>query len=239
MLMDTDPKSPAPLETLALWSLAAQGGSAWLDGWRPVLRSRKNLLGLGLISEAKELRDGGKRRVKATKIVLTAAGWIWLEGQAGGAIPTRSTAGTEVLAKLLGVLAEFLKANELPLTALWRSRSGPDGASAPPAEAAEAATVKTVAPPPKTAVPTDTELLRVVLSACRRLADASGRIRLAAVRGAFPGLNAGKIDTILLTLQSQGKLVLYPLDNPREIEAADRDAALVIAGFAVHVAYLA
>ncbi len=230
MLMNTDPKSPTPLETLALWSLAAQGGSVWLDGWRPVLRSRKNLLGLGLIHEAKELRDSGKRRVKATKVTLTELGWKWLETHAGEAIPTRSTAGTEVLAHLLGALAEFLKTNQLPLTALWQTRSAGEAASVPPAEAAT---------PPKAPDLTDKEQLRAVLSACRGLADASGRIRLAALRSAFPGLQARRFDVILLTLQNQGKLVLYPLDNPRDITQADREAALDIAGFPLHVAYLA
>ncbi len=220
-----DPKPPTPIETLSLWGLAAKGGSDWLDCLRPALRARKNLLALGLIIEKKESRTAGKRSVKATKISLADPGWQWLEQHAGEAIAARSPAGTEVLGNLLKVLSHYLQARELPLKELWQ---------APPAKPGPTNTESLSATPALTGP----ELRHEMLQSVRRLADSSGRVRLADLRAALRATLPAEFYSALLSLQKHGKLVLYPLDNPEEITPADRQAALDIAGYAVHVAYL-
>jgi hypothetical protein len=63
-------------------------------------------------------------------------------------------------------------------------------------------------------------------------------VRLAQLRQRLAAIPRPRLDALLLQLQTEGKLVLYPLDNPQEISPEDRQAALEVAGFERHIVYL-
>jgi hypothetical protein len=63
------------------------------------------------------------------------------------------------------------------------------------------------------------------------------RIPLSRIRQAVSHLSRETVDAALREIQKQGRIVLYPLDNPREITNAMRDNALVVAGTPRHILY--
>jgi hypothetical protein len=63
------------------------------------------------------------------------------------------------------------------------------------------------------------------------------RIPLSRIRQAVSHLSRETVDAALREIQKQGRIVLYPLDNPREITNAMRDNAIVVAGTTRHILY--
>ena len=61
------------------------------------------------------------------------------------------------------------------------------------------------------------------------------RVRLSIVRHLLPGVPRQLLDAVLLKMQQASALVLFRLDNQREITDEDREAALLIAGEPRHV----
>jgi hypothetical protein len=64
------------------------------------------------------------------------------------------------------------------------------------------------------------------------------RVRLSELRMLLDDIQRAELDNVLIQMQQGGELVLYPLDNPQEITAADRDAAIAIGGTRLHIVYM-
>ena len=63
-------------------------------------------------------------------------------------------------------------------------------------------------------------------------------MRLAALRDRLGEVPRDRLDSSLLEMQDAGRVVLYRLDNPLELTAADHQAALVIGENPRHLVYL-
>jgi uncharacterized protein (UPF0335 family) len=65
------------------------------------------------------------------------------------------------------------------------------------------------------------------------------RIYLSDLRKQFPGVGRDEFDEILKNLEREGRIVLYPLDNPREITPEIREGAITTGFGERHIAYVA
>lgn len=64
------------------------------------------------------------------------------------------------------------------------------------------------------------------------------RVRLADLHRALPEISQQVLNDAVLALQDAQRLTLYPLDDPSDITAEDRQAAILVAGYAHHILYL-
>lgn len=205
-----------PLELLFLWRLAVGGGGDWLKDIKPSLESpaRKRLQVDGVIEQEKRKSPSG--RGTALFILLTDQGWGWLGNHLDADLTTRSPAGTQVLHKLLLRLKTFIDQKQISLGELILAHETVlDGA----ADNVEDSVTKAY----------------MMLSK----GQANVRVRIADLRPLLSAVPALKLDQVLLDMALSGKVSLYRLDNPAEINPADRDAVLLTpSGEERHVVYL-
>lgn len=64
------------------------------------------------------------------------------------------------------------------------------------------------------------------------------RVRISELRTALPDLERKTFDRALLELFNEGRVRLYPFDNPREVKSADERAAIDLSGVKQHLVYL-
>jgi hypothetical protein len=204
---------PTPLQALILWALIVRGGTAKQNELKPELKKpdREKLKGAGLLRPGKEGRT--------VTVELTDAGWRWASDNTAAPLPARAN-GMPVLSALLARLGAFMAANDVALADFIRPVS------------------QQPAPPPQTPPPPDlTGRIRAAY-----LAESGGavnrRVRLATVRARLADVPRPDLDAALLALAEQGGAGLMPLDDPTEIGAADRDAAILIGIQARHILWL-
>jgi len=157
---------------------------------------------------------------------LEAAGFFRLEkrGRASHLVPTdrawewasrhldaplsRSGAASEALEGLLRGLKRYLDAGRIPLVELCSPAPEPDETR--------------------------------IREAYRRSSGGrfNVRVRIAGLKEALPGFPAAVLDALLARLHREGRLVLMPLDDPRERDSADEAAAVSLQGFPHHIVYL-
>lgn len=79
----------------------------------------------------------------------------------------------------------------------------------------------------------------MILEAAQKLSTRAGdRVHIAEIKRLLPSLPLHTLHSTLLTLQQQGKLILYKLDDPKARTPADDAAALEVAGSPRHIVYL-
>jgi len=223
---------PDPMQSLLLWSLAANRGSAWLADLKSTLADkskRMSLIHAGLILEEKRPRvRAGKRTVRAVQLTLEDKGWAWLADHPHAPV-SQSKAAADVLQALLGMIAVHLERNRLALADFMT----PDAAEAPLPSVAEPlpAQVKT---PQRFNAEEPNESLSELLES--RIADAyaelahhrsASRVRLADLRRRLPDLTREQVNATLQKMTREGRVVLNRLDNPLEITAEDEAAKLL------------
>src|SRR5699024_4641154 len=203
---------PNPLQTLILWRLLMSEGQAYLADIRPKLkrRDRKALLEAGFIEEKWRRRPRGNR---AIYIYLTDRAWTWAGDHMGTALSHQSPAAGPIFQSFLAKLGPVLKNRQITLAEILGSAQESFPSKDPE------------------------QRLREV---CLRFSNGQGnvRIRLAQLREALEDIPRPELDKLLLKLQREGKLVLSPLDDAREISLADEQAAASVAGFKRHIIYL-
>jgi DNA-binding PadR family transcriptional regulator len=206
--------SPKPIQTLYIWRLLVSQGEAWLSAIKPQLKPllRRELKEAGFITEEKRSTS---KRSKGLYVQLTDQGWAWVSDNLDAPLPSRSTAAVPVLHALLTKLKPVLKKHNIPL-------------------------VEILAPAEPIKPPSDGDLESRVREAYFRLSGgkANVRVRLAQLRQALPDIGRDTLDELLLKLQRAEKLVLYSLDNPKEISPEDVQAAIILAGFSRHIVYM-
>ena len=169
-----------------------------------------------LVDERKEKRT--------SKFVLADAGWQWVEAHLADAVEVGGLANS-VVSMAMFHIARFLKANDLRLADLVRARR-----SVPQAE------VET----DNHAAPDGDGIRDAIREACLRIGGGENvkRIRLARLRSELDRWGRRALDDALLDLSLAGDLVLYPLDDPREILPEDREAEFrTPSGEARHLVY--
>lgn len=200
---------PTPLQALLVWALVARGGAALQNELRPALTKPDR----DALTRAGLLATG--KRGRAVTVELTDRGWAWATSNTNAALPANTNAGTLVLRDLLARLGGYMAAHEVALADLIRH--------AAPA-----------APSPPDNLP---DRLRAACLA--EAADAANRrIRLAALRARLSDVARPDLDAALLALTRAGDADLLPLDDPRDITPADRDAAIAIGAEARHLLWL-
>jgi DNA-binding PadR family transcriptional regulator len=206
--------SPKPIQTLYIWRLLVSQGEAWLSAIKPQLKPllRKELKQAGFITEEKRSTS---KRSKGLYVQLTDQGWAWATDNLDAPLPSRSTAAVPVLQALLTKLKLVLKKHNIAL-------------------------VEILAPAEPIKPPSDGDLESRVREAYFQLSGgkANVRVRLAHLRQALPDVGRDTLDGLLLKLQRAEKLVLYSLDNPKEISPEDVEAAITLAGFSNHIVHM-
>lgn len=208
--------APTPQQTLLLWRLIAEGGQFQAD-IKPKVgpKDRDPLLRARLI-RAEQRKKDGKGRAQ-TFLDATDAGWSWAADHLDAPI-ARSQEAAPILQAWLTKLMAYMQRTGTPLAAILSEQKEAD-------------------PLPTGAIE---EIEGQIQSAY--LAVTGGRwherARLSSMRPLLAGVPRETLDTKLREMQRAKRLVLYRLDNPREIEPADHDAAISIGGEPVHIVYM-
>ena len=244
------------LERLLLLRLAFVEEGEFLKDIRTSLSAarRRRLVREGYIAEEKRRHPETGR--SATYLLLEDRGWGWCQDHLRDEINTRSTQATPILERLLWVLADYFEAQDHTTSLgqlIYRAQQGRATGEAvvgevatlpfpsPALRAVDGGTAADVTAEAAAGDPLETgdALETVIATACQELAGGRGhvRIRLADLRRR---LNEPRptLDQKLLEMERRGRLVLYRLDDPREILPEDRDAVLhTPAGNERHILY--
>lgn len=155
-----------------------------------------------------------ERRGRSAHLVLTERAWHWSADHLDAPF-TMSINAAHVLAALLPRLKTYLKQTGTPLACLLGGAGeGPE------------ATVETI----------DDAICDAYLSLSGGRWEY--RVRLAHLREHLEGHPRAAQDEALLRMQREGRLVLYPLDDPQDTFDADRAAALHLGSESRHLVYM-
>jgi len=257
---------PSEIQRLILWRLIANGGEDWQKDVKPELKkeTRDPLVRAGLLEVERKRNPHTKGTGNFVRV--TDAGWAWAKENMDAQLSPRSTAGGDVLRRLLERLGMFLQRSGMDLTDVICPRgelpapstadTASAGASAPSAASSGKFTTRAEVPPPPAPLsepPADVTATRVedqavpvadladrVADACMKLShgQANTRVRLADLRQRISDVPRQHLDQTLLSMSREGKLALYRLDDPREIGPEDHQAALHTAsGEPRHIVY--
>ena len=171
-----------------------------------------------------------KSRGRGGYMRLKDSAWGWAARTADVTFP-KSADAAGALQGLVRRLIPFLQENDLVLASLFLGQS----ANKEPRRNTERAW------PPPEPVPIDPQhLWSKIESACLELTGGrrQERVRLAALRARLLELPRPVLDTALVTLQRQDKLVLYREDNTAALTAEDHQAALLVGDSPRHLVIL-
>ncbi len=210
--------TPSPLQTLFLWRLlASDGGDFWKRIKPPIeAKERKALEEAGLITVEKRKESERKGARPVLVVSLTEQGWDWASNHLDADFSQKSPAAGPVLHSILGKLKVHL------------ARTGTSLADF-------------VCPPAMVRADGQTDMAQRIRDGYYQ---ASGgrwnvRVRLADLRGALADVARDELDTVLLAMEREGGLVLYPLDDPQEIRPDDEAAAVPnTLGIRRHIVYI-
>lgn len=216
---------PEPAHAMLLWQLAVLGGEAFLADLPSGLRDKRRremLIRSGLLVEQKKPRPHARRR-PLIHLSLPDKGWAWLSDHMTSAVWPSKIAAV-VLHGLLGRLESHLQARELVLADLFAELPETDEQLAPSETLAESTAQQSGRPRP-----VDREAaMGAVVAAYDELSEhrSGARVRLSELRRKLSTIDRQTLDEALDELARRGSAVLNRLDNPAEITAADRDAAI-------------
>jgi hypothetical protein len=224
---------PDASQRLLLWRLAVSDqGAEFLK--EPDLKGldakrRQILIREGLIVD--EPRKIGGKGKALSYLKLTDKGWAWCQAHLGETFKfpgkTPKLAGV-VLERMLGLLQRYFEVQDH--TTSFGEFVLQSHAPKPTAHAAGDANGKDARA---------NGIASQVRAACHALADGreNTRIRLADLRHRVRA-ERQQLDEALLDMERSGELSLYELNDPRDIQEADREAALrTSAGNPRHVVY--
>jgi hypothetical protein len=200
---------PDPLQVLFLWRLLASDGEAWWKEIKPQPpKAKRDEL------ERADLIDVERRRSPkggiGFQITLTDKAWAWAAANLNAEVSRRSTAAGPVLQDILTKLKGYLENTGVPLVEVL-------GPTTPSADV-------------------ESRLRSIYLSISG--GRTKTRVRLADLRAALPDVPREDLDKTVLAMDDRGVLVLYPIEDPRELTYRDREAAVVVGGEANHLVYL-
>jgi hypothetical protein len=236
---------PTPLETLFLWRLLASEGGEFLKDVKPdpKLAGRRRLEQAGLIETIKRRRPTTQGRNRSvTYLSLTDLGWHWASEHLDAEVSAKSPAAGPILQavmqKLKVHLADCTSSLADFITGGTEVEQGAESSRSATASGNRSADDTNAL---HNDCNTSRDLLSRIREACLDLRDRtpSGMIRLATLRNQFPAVSHVRFDQALRHLERDEIVVLYPLDNPREVNSDDVEAALPnSAGLNRHILYL-
>ena len=199
-----------PTQNLILWFLIAKGGNAWRSEIRPEpsAADRRSLEKAGLIA--------GEKRGRSLWLEVTDAGWAWANDHLDAPLPVRTQSAGPILQAWLTHLGAFLRRRGIALADVITV-----GSEQLPEDIKAGSTL------------IEDQIRRAYLEASG--GNWNERVRLAELRRRLHGIGRNALDATLLRMQQASKLVLFRLDNQREITDGDRDAALLLGGEPRHL----
>ncbi len=217
---------PNPRQSLYLWKLLAFDEGIQFGLIAPLSKAseRKELEKNGLIEVPREKKKMPTARNPVKYVLLSEAGWAWA-GRNMEAEFSKSQESSLILHKLLSKLNNFMGHNkEIALAELFCS---PPMTKSPPAE-------------PKKGDPSGMDIETIIREAYQKQSSGKWnvRVRLAALRKTMPSIPGEELDAALLNMEKAEKLVLYKLDDPREIRPEDDMAAVEVLGLKRHIVYI-
>jgi hypothetical protein len=212
--MDVDVK---PMQHLLLWRLAAGGGEDFFANLPAGNPERSPLVRAGLIAETKRVNPAGKSKRPVLFLSLTEKGWAWCQEHMTWP-RTRSIKVDTVLERLLPRLGVVCRRGAA-ITSLgdFISKSNETGDA-----------------------PSRPDVCQAIRDACRALGNGQEgvRVRLVDLRQRLPAFNHDEVSQGLWNLCRRGELSLYRLDDPREIQPGDHEAAVLTStGEEKHILY--
>jgi hypothetical protein len=208
---------PTSAQMLFMLRLVFGPSEPTLADTRPELdgEMRKKLESHGLIRLEK--------RGRSQHVILTEHGWEWVEQHLDCPISPAGGTPSLVLSALLPKLKAFLDAKGATLGELLL---GPQAAVEPAAAEAPHAAAS------------DTDIARL-MSVLQRLDGGKHRfVSLADLRNALPDVPRRSFDAAALSLQAQGRIALFRIDEPWRRSPRVEAAAIDVAGSRYHSAYL-
>jgi hypothetical protein len=204
--------SLTPKQVLILWYLIGKGGAAWRGEIRPepTGKDRKAL--------EKAKIAASEKRGRSIWIEVTDTGWAWANDHLASPLPTRTQSAGPIFQAWLKHLQAFLRREGHALGDVFASP------------------VKLTRTEVDSPIALEDRIRSVYL-------DATGgvwnrRVRLAELRRRLSDVAKEPLDAALLKMQQAAQLVLFRLDNQREITEADREAALSVGGEPRHVLHM-
>jgi len=214
---------PTPRQRLFLLQLLFAGGTAGMKELKPEFTRADR-------APLKTAKWVDERKVKRSlEFSLTDAGWGWVEAHLADAIDIgrNTTAAAGALQQVLPRIASYLAAANVRLADLIRTTQArqpqENMSSSEPQASTELARTHTA-----------------IETACLRLGGGLDRqrLRLADVRSELGEFDRPTQDKALLELATAGRLVMYGMSDPQEIQPADRDAEFKTpSGEARHLVY--
>ena len=151
-------------------------------------------------------------RGRALWLEVTDAGWAWANDNLNAKLPAKTQSAGPILQAWLTHLHSFLRRNGIALAEIVAPAHEELGSKSAPLQE---------------------RISRAYLTAAGGAWNA--RVRLSELRGLLADVSRDALDRELLNMQQSSKLVLYRLDNQREITDDDREAAIPIGGEPRHV----
>jgi hypothetical protein len=205
---------PTPAQVLVLWTLAFTGQTPMISKLVPRLtpKSRRELTDAGLVRLEK--------RGRATHVIITDTGLDWVEANLNASC-SRSAAAAPVLEKVLAMLKDHLTRHGFELAEFITPAAGvslDSGRSEKP------------------------DLADRIHSAYLALSqgESNVRVRLADLAEYLDDLTNDELTGELVSMQKKGLygVVLWPLDDPRDIGPEDRAVAVNLGGVERHILYM-
>jgi hypothetical protein len=225
-----------PMQTLLLLDLLARGGESLLrDIEKPRYDSKKEripLKSLGLIDEQLVPQPKGR---DLTSLSLTDAAYEHLLVAMNGAKLPKSPECNPVAARLLTRVSAFIDANGLSVSEVFHDPpyrfpqvnspkpENQEGDQPPP-------------PPPLPSPPDHAGIMRLLIAIPKSRHMPGGGLEMAVVRDALRELPRRDVDRILIDLQNQKRIVLYPSVEKATPEQAE--AAVLVSGDPRHFLYI-
>ncbi len=155
------------------------------------------------------LVETDKNRKRAITIEVTDKGWAWAAENLDAELPSRSTAAGPIMQAFLSHLKIFLKSRNIALAEIFMIEEAEGLAETCPSLG-------------------DKEIKKLIRETYFSLTHGKSkqRVRLHQLRDSLPDIDRNLLDDTLLEMEREEDLVLYTLDNVREITAYDRAAAL-------------
>ncbi|MFH1112786.1 MAG: hypothetical protein V1792_02600 [Pseudomonadota bacterium] len=215
--------SPNPRQVLALWRML-------FTGEEPMQSTLAAFLGKNGARQREELVKAGllelEKRGMAHHVLLTDRAWAWAGENLDSEI-SMSKFAAPVLQALLVRMKAYMENRNISLAEIL-VQSSQYGGEAPPDKSGE--------PDVITPEPSDEMVEQAYRVASSGRSNV--RVRLAKLRELLRDLERDKLDTLLISMQQRGKLTLYSLDDPQEIDLADEKAAIDVGGFKRHIVYM-
>lgn len=198
----------------------------WSEAKPKIGKERQLLVDEGYLTKEK--------RGKADHLLLTDKAWSWAQDATNvEVLKSRSTVGAEALEGLLHRLLPYLKAQEIPLAALFMP-------STPAPSESISADEATTPPNSPESSSHARDLAAKIEHACLSIAGGRRKVRilLRDLRPALSEIPRRELDETLISMNRARRLVLYPEDNTAALTPEDHAAALLINDSPRHLVYL-